>query len=185
MKSTLRKSDFEEIYRLLDSVSPLDCDCGKLCGAACCTKGDDPDMGIYLLPGEEKMFERNEDWMIWTTERAEDYDFPDSWRGAVHFIRCKTPPVCPRERRPIQCRSYPLLPHLSEDGELSLVYNDFDTPYRCPLIEEEIPLNDDFVSVTLEAWRRLTEDPLIRDLVRMDSRAREEDIAELAEKLGR
>ncbi|MBQ4371343.1 MAG: hypothetical protein II803_02915, partial [Firmicutes bacterium] len=73
----------------------------------------------------------------------------------------------------------------SGDGELSLVYNDFETPYRCPFIEEEIPLNDDFVSVTLEAWRRLIQDPLIYDLVRMDSKAREEDIMELAEKLGR
>ncbi|MBO6040615.1 MAG: hypothetical protein J6P58_05345 [Oscillospiraceae bacterium] len=141
MRSKLRKSDFEEIYRLLDSVSPLDFDCGTLCGAACCTRGDDPEMGIYLLPGEEKMFERREEWFEWSTERAEDYDFPESWKGAVHFIRCKNPPVCPRERRPIQCRSYPLLPHISEDGELSLVYNDFETPYSCPLIEDEILLN--------------------------------------------
>ena len=184
MKAKLKKSEFEEIYRLLGSVSPLDYDCGTLCGAACCTKGDDPEMGIYLLPGEEKLFERDEDWFVWSTERAEDYDFPDSWKGAVHFIRCKTPPVCPREKRPIQCRSFPLLPHISEDGELSLVYNDFETPYSCPLIEEELPLNDDFYEATLEAWRRLISNPLIYDLVRMDSKNREDSVKELAELLG-
>ncbi len=180
MKASLRKIDYENIYRLLDAVSPLDCDCGAFCGAACCTAGDDGDMGIYLLPGEEKVFGPEDDWLIVTKERAEDYEFPDSWHGAVYFVRCKTPPHCPREKRPIQCRSYPLLPHLTQDGVLSLVYNDLETPYGWPLIEEEIPLNDDFVEVTQKAWARLIKDPFIRDLVRMDSKAREDAAAELA-----
>jgi hypothetical protein len=76
-----------------------------------------------------------------------------------------------------------LLPHLTAEGVLSMVYNDIDTPYSCPLIEEEIPLNDGFVEQTKKAWEMLIRDPLIYDLVRMDSIAREDAARELAEKL--
>ena len=41
MKSTIRKNTYKAIYRLLDRVSPVDYDCGTLCGAACCTCGHD------------------------------------------------------------------------------------------------------------------------------------------------
>ena len=65
-----------------------------------------------------------------------------------------------------------------------MVYCDVETPYRCPLIEEEMPLNDDCVEVTKQAWAMLIEDRRIYDLVRMDSKAREDSALELAEKLG-
>ena len=68
MKSTITKTTYQAIYRLLDRVSPVDFDCGILCGAACClcdyipedipytADGDenaDSYMGLMLLPGEE------------------------------------------------------------------------------------------------------------------------------------
>jgi len=183
MKSTIKASTYRAIYRLLDRVSPIVCDCGTLCGAVCCTNGKDDDMGIYLLPGEEKIHVGEDDWLIWTKDRAQDYDFPKSWSGTVYFVKCKTPPHCPREKRPIQCRTYPLAPHICEDGELLMVYNDIDTPYRCPLIDEEIPLNDDFVQATQTVWAHLLRDPKIYDLVREDSIRREEAVAELYEML--
>lgn len=193
IKSVITKREYQAIYRVLNRVSPLETDCGELCGAACCTaelkaaegEGRDgaPEMGIYLLPGEDKLFDKHEDWLSWSSENAEDYDFPESWRGKVFFVRCKTPPKCPREKRPIQCRTFPLLPHIDEDGVLSLVYNDLELPYRCPLIEEEIPLEDRFYKATLTAWKHLIRDPLIYDLVRQDSLAREEALTELYEKL--
>ena len=64
-----------------------------------------------------------------------------------------------------------------------MVYNDLELPYRCPLIDEEMPLNDDFVSATREAWAKLITDPLIYDLVRADSEEREEAVLELEELL--
>ena len=184
MKSTLKKREYEAIYRLLDRVSPVNFDCGTLCGCACCVTEGEAEMGIYLLPGEEKLHSRKDDWLEWSVERAEDYEFPESWKGNVNFIRCKTPPHCPREKRPIQCRTFPLAPHITEDGELMLVYQDIDVPYACPLIDQEIPLEDRFVQATLTAWRRLITDPLIYDLVKMDSEAREQATSELAEMLG-
>ena len=175
MKSTIRKKTWRAIYRLLDRVSPVDYDCGTLCGCTCCTCEDLPEdatdfeMGMYLLPGEEKMFTQKEDWLIWKKESALDYEFPDSWNGNVYFIRCKTPPVCPRKSRPLQCRFYPLMPFLDDSDNLYLILSPAYTPYQCPLIEKKMNLNDSFIQATYTVWRRLIQDPLIYDLVKMDS----------------
>ena len=186
MKTTISKEQYEAIYERLNRVDVLDYDCGTLCGAACCTVSREDaaeDMGIYLLPGEERLH-LEDDWMELSEGRAEDHDLPESWEGEAFFGRCKTPPVCPRGRRPIQCRTFPLAPHINEDGELIMIYNDLELPYACPLIEEEIPLEDEFVNETLDVWRELITDPLIYDLVKMDSEAREESFRELMDKLG-
>ena len=209
LKSTITRRRYLAIYRLLDRVSPLDWDCGQLCGAACCTaeregsttsepaedccvNPSDSEMGIYLYPGEHKVFQSSNseddkegrgDWLTWTEEDPEDYDFPESWKGKVYYVNCNGPSTCNRKFRPLQCRTYPLTPHISNEGELSLIYNDWKTPYRCPLIEEEIPLNDNFVQATFTVWKHLIEDPLIYDLVKMDSEEREKAFEELAEML--
>ncbi|MCI8646660.1 MAG: hypothetical protein HFE76_07640 [Firmicutes bacterium] len=182
MKSKIRKRTYEAIYRLLDQVSPLPYDCGTLCGAVCCTyedpcgqTEDEPELGIYLLPGEEKLFTQKEDWLSWTREPAEKFDFPLSWHGKVYFVKCKTPPRCPREKRPMQCRTFPLSPHLTDDGFLRLVLCTFQIPYTCPLIEENMELTDSFIQATYTVWKHLIRDPLIFDLVLMDSQDREED----------
>ena len=105
MKCSIKKRTYRAIYRLLDRVSPVTYDCGQLCGAACCTcaedePDDDPQLGIYLYPGEEKLFTKKEAWLHWTIEDAADYDFPDSWFGKLYFVTCLNAPKCPREKRP-------------------------------------------------------------------------------------
>ena len=238
MKSKIKKKTYKAIYRLLDRVSPLDTDCGLLCGAACCTCGGDAvnadgsldedgldyELGIYLLPGEEKLFTMREEWLKWSVEYAEDFDFPASWFGKIYFVRCKTPPVCPRKSRPLQCRFFPLAPHLTEDGRLQLILSTAETPYACPLIaanrtgseaafeppadasptpsgaaclsganrsataDAQSPagaarpeteaqpaahvLNDRFIRATYTVWKHLLTDPLICDLVVLDSEDR-------------
>ena len=174
MNRTIKPSTYRAIYRLLDKVSPVDYDCGNLCNAACCAKDSGDDMGIFLMPGEESVHSKN-DWKNWTEENPEECGFPESWDAPVCFVKCKTPPFCDRNKRPIQCRSYPLVPHLKPDGELIMVYNDYDLPYTCPLIEDEIPLNDDFVQATATVWKHLIRDQRIFDLVLEDSIARESD----------
>ena len=178
MKSKIKKKTWKATYRLSDNVSPLDYDCGTLCKAACCTySGDmkDEDMGIYLFPGEEKIHDMSSDWLDWSVQRAENFEFPDSWTGNVHFVRCKTPPHCPRNMRPFQCRTYPLAPHITEEGVLILIENDEELPYECPLIRDDIHLSEAFVKATYTVWSHLLRDPLIYDLVEMDSAARDID----------
>ena len=210
MKSTIRKSTFMAMYRLLDRVSPVDFDCGKLCGCACCVPERSEytdDLGIYLLPGEEKRFTGNEDWITWNYDYAEDYEFPDSWSGKVWFLSCNTPPVCDRKKRPLQCRTYPVAPHILQfdsdrksdhasassdtdlthgnDEKLILILSDLAAPYSCPLIEagennsnyqdagSMLILNEQFLKATFTVWSRLIKDPLIHDLVQMDSEDRD------------
>lgn len=189
MKSSIKKDTFKAIYRLLDKVSPIDGDCGLLCGSICCTCEnynqdnsdhdndceDDFSLGIYLLPGEEKLFTGNENWLNWSWEYAEDYEFPESWHGKVYFLQCKNAPFCHRKMRPLQCRIFPLAPHLDDEGNLHMIYQSGKLPYICPLISQKIKLNDDFLKANFTVWKHLLRDPLIYDMVEMDSQYRIED----------
>lgn len=190
MESTLSKRSFQAIYRFLDYFCPIDGNCGDLCGCACClcsteSGSDTPraqsdidadySMGLYLLPGEEQMFTGEEDWIKWGFLQAEDYDFPDSWSGRVPFFQCTTAPHCPREKRPLQCRTFPLAPHLDEDGLLYMIVHRDPLPYDCPLVRDSLPLREDFIRATWRAWSHLIRDPLIRDMVELDSLIREEE----------
>jgi hypothetical protein len=174
MNSTITKRTYKAIYRLLDRVSPIDLDCGALCGSVCCTydsgKGKDGfSMGIYLLPGEEQLFTKTEDWLEWSYSKVNGSDFPDSWHGIVYFIRCKTPPLCKRYLRPMQCRTFPLAPHITDEGELKMILYPSKLPYKCPLIHSNIILDDRFVRATQTAWKHLIRDEYIYDLVKYDS----------------
>ncbi|MBQ1303105.1 MAG: hypothetical protein IIY29_07170, partial [Firmicutes bacterium] len=120
------------------------------------------------------VFTRREDWLVWDYDLAEDYDFPESWFGKVYYVRCKTAPVCPREMRPLQCRFFPLAPHLTEDGVLHLIRYPGDLPYVCPLLEKDVRLEPRFVKAVHTVWTHLIRDPLIYDLVEFDSSDRDE-----------
>ncbi|MBC7342350.1 MAG: hypothetical protein H5U02_07850 [Clostridia bacterium] len=163
-------SDYEHIYRLLDHVTPLDYDCGILCGKACCNPAY-PGTGIYLLPNEDSMFSRHEDWLEWEEHQAAQYDFPPSWTGRVLFVRCTRP--CHREQRPIQCRTFPLAPHLLHGQKLVLIKEVLSLPYQCPILKQDIPLSPNFAPALYEAWSLLNQTRLIHDLLVYDSRKRE------------
>ncbi|KKM08966.1 hypothetical protein SY88_21180 [Clostridiales bacterium PH28_bin88] len=169
MEDVLGRKVYEELYRLLDRVTPLEGDCGLLCHKACCGQKDSG-LGMYLLPGEEAMFSRQEDWLDWEEHRVEDYDFPPSWSGTTYFVRCRRD--CPREKRPIQCRTFPLAPHLTPGGSLVLIWETLSLPYSCPIITGRITLRPEFAENVRRVWERLLTSPLIRDLVEFDSRQR-------------
>ena len=181
-KSTIRKKTYQAIYRLLNRVSPIQGDCGVLCGCACCDferlqgKAKDAQFGMYLLPGEDKVFTRKEDWLSWSADTVEKYDFPASWTGQVYFVVCKTPPHCVRELRPIQCRTFPLAPHIDKEGAFHLVWNTEPLPYQCPLVAARAPLQDRFIRATYTVWKRLITDPMIYDFVVLDSQYRGQDV---------
>ena len=131
--------------------------------------------GFFRRGDGDNAASEKQGWLEWESLSSDEYELPGTWKGKIYFVRCKTPPHCPREMRPIQCRSFPLLPHLSEDGELTLVFNDYELPYACPMIEEEIELDERFVKATTTVWKHLIRDPLIYDMVWGESRAREMD----------
>ena len=147
----MRREEFMRIYELLDTVSPVPFDCGRICGEECCNGGDE-EIGIYLLPGEESVRAKEEWRMVEETEYG-------------LFVKCKGPESCERSTRPMQCRTFPLFPKIDENGSVFLEPNDIDLPYVCPLIEDEANLDHDFVDKTKEAWQELINDPIIKKTV--------------------
>lgn len=175
VKSNIKiKKSIEKIYKTLDEVSPLDYDCGKLCNEICCTYDDedkDGKVGLYLIPGEELMYANSEEFELYTLN-PDEIDYPHSWKNKIYLVNCINPPRCNRKIRPIQCRTFPLIPHISKDGSFHMIIDPDDIPYKCPIIEENIKLNNDFIETTLEVWKKLIKNPLIYDLVDLDSRRR-------------
>lgn len=104
-----------QVYRLFDKITPIKADCGKLCNKACCN-GDDS--GMYLFPGEKKVFELlNPEWIA-----VEESDFNykvDGKKKNVPIALCKG--KCDRYQRPLACRIFPLTPYLNKDGELEII----------------------------------------------------------------
>lgn len=154
----LDKKTYEKIYRILESTTPLKTDCGTLCNKICCTNWTN-EVGMYLLPGEEQMFTFQEDWLTYELHSAEEYEFCPEWTGSYYFLKCTRP--CPREKRPFQCRVFPLKAHITRKGRVDIV---MDTEYEklCPLIAKGIPdLEPDFVESVRQAYNILLNDPLI------------------------
>jgi hypothetical protein len=173
IKSTLTDEDFAKAYELLD-IPVLQYDCGRLCGNLCCQEYQ-PGVGMYLLPGEECMFTGKEPWLQWSFHNARDHDFPPEYQGVVAFVKCNG--VCPREKRPIQCRTFPLMPYLDSHGNLSVVHDGLNGILICPLIRnpDKYPLNPDFVNNALKAWQILSRDPFIKKDIEWQSRHLEKD----------
>ena len=171
----LSRDEYLEIYRMFDRVSPLPYDCGKLCHSICCRADAFPKshLFLYIFPGEEALHDRSDPWLHWETQRTEDHYIPSSWGETVLTVMCHGPETCKRELRPIQCRSFPLEPHLLPDGKLVLIYCNFFIPYTCPIMAEKISLSKEYLETVFQAWKKLIRDPLILDYVRevSDSRA--------------
>lgn len=148
----LDRNDYRAIYGLLATVNPVPYDCGTICGEACCQSGDE-DIGIFLLPGEEKIRNLSE-W--------ESYEKTDD----CYFVKCKGPKSCDRQNRPIQCRTFPLFPVLQPDGKFSVEANPIELPYGCPLIEAGAKLDSDFIEATAKAWEKLLDDPDVFELIK-------------------
>lgn len=161
---------WEAVYRLLDRVSTREFDCGTLCGSACCCCRDaEEDMGIYLFPGEYRFLREkgalDPEWAEVEFQDPGELGFPDSWNEPVCFLRCRTAPDCPRQFRPLQCRTFPLKPVIGDNGVLEMIWNDEELPYVCPIIEKNMPIHDDFYKATYTVWTHLIRDRRIMELV--------------------
>lgn len=171
------KKTMEEIYERLDKVTPVDFDCGKLCDEVCCVydRKENPgeELILYLMPGEELMYEDSDYFKLYTIETNAP-DYLDDWEDTMFIVKCTYPPQCDRKIRPIQCRTFPLIPHISLEDEFHLVFDESEYPYTCPLVDEKIKLNDDFVNETYSVWKMLINNPVVYDLVKTDSRRRNE-----------
>ncbi|MCL2811866.1 MAG: hypothetical protein FWD25_08255 [Clostridia bacterium] len=92
--------------QLLREVTPLKADCGRICGAACCQPypaQDGEASGMYLFPGEERLYGPDDTWA---------QVLPTDW--VAPLLVCQG--TCPRERRPLACRLFPLCARPEGEG---------------------------------------------------------------------
>ena len=68
---------------------------------------------MYLLPGEEVMFgPEDSSWLTFEDHFPEDYDIYPGFGRPLRFVRCRG--SCPRDRRPFECRTFPVVPLIAD-----------------------------------------------------------------------
>lgn len=157
----IKSSTYLAMYRLLNKVSMIPYDCGKICNKACCVPI--PGYGINLYAGETSFFA--------------EYIEEDFCEESYCFVKCIGPSICIRELRPLQCRFYPVLPHIMDNNELVLLMcNPQDREYDCPLVSEKVKLDIKFLKAVHTVCRRLIkEDSILITLLLVSSERNIED----------
>lgn len=137
----------------LQGITPLLRDCGKRCGAACCSPDEEGRGGMLLFPGEEALYEPAPDWATLT-----ETDWLVNGKP-LYLLTCNG--ACPRAERPLACRLFPLTP-VVERGAVSVCLDVRAWPV-CPLMEHGVSgLSPAFVHAAKEAVARLCGDADLR-----------------------
>ena len=141
---------YRQLYQLLDQVTPLRFDCGRLCDAACCQVS--PELpGMFLFPGEESMFTDLAGFII------SDAELPGF--GPVRLLSCEG--TCDRANRPLACRVFPLAPAILPDGVG--VRPDPRGRAACPLCRQSAgSLSQEFTAAVRHVFRALWAEPECR-----------------------
>ena len=133
---------------MLECLTPLKEDCGRLCGAACCRCDEDGQGGVYLFPGEEALYGDLPEGFSLTRD--------DAVLPGMTLLTCQG--RCERSLRPLSCRLFPLTPVLvTENGQEKLkVRMDPRAFAVCPLCEQGIRgMAPEFGQAALQAARIL------------------------------
>lgn len=114
------KTLHEKVRRLFNGLTPIQADCGKLCGKRCCKGGKEA--GMILFPGERELLPPH--FIIEKRQMGEI---------EVDFAVCGG--HCRRSDRPLACRIFPFAPYY-ENGVLT-VRPDSRAAWLCPLLLPE------------------------------------------------
>ena len=141
----MESSTIKKAYAIIGELTPMEADCGALCGAACCQTDADGQGGVYLFPGEDELL-KDCDWV--TDIRPDDF---------APIMVCAG--RCEREQRPLGCRIFPLTPVRGKNGRWT-VRLDARARAMCPLVNSGIGgLNPDFVKAVRDALRAIAAEP--------------------------
>ena len=132
---------------LLENLTPLKTDCGRLCQGACC-RGDET-TGMLLFPGEEALYQDC------SFARVVETDFSLGGSPALLLVCDGT---CDRKNRPLACRLFPLF--LRFRGDQSPVLRmDVRARAVCPLTDYGMgALDPAFRQAARQAYALLLED---------------------------
>ncbi|NLG53669.1 MAG: hypothetical protein GX541_06805 [Clostridiales bacterium] len=142
---------YNKAYAILGNITPLDIDCGLICGSLCC-KGDNM-RGMILFYGEDRLLKPS-DYSI-STKSMKGID--------IRFAVCRG--RCNRNTRPLSCRIYPLAPRY--DGENLTVAPDPRAKYICPLLLPEVSeqIKPEFAAAVRDAFLCLIGDKDFGDML--------------------
>ncbi|MFP4200869.1 MAG: hypothetical protein ACLFS8_05585 [Clostridia bacterium] len=160
---------WREVYAMTADVTPLSGDCGQLCDSICCQDWDEG-VGMYLYPGEELLL-AGESWLTRHWHPEPSPRLPGARPRGAWFVTCEG--YCPREMRPFACRTFPLIPHMRDDGGWKLILDPNGLPI-CPLIQMDQPelLLPSFRATMKDAWRKLLTVEEVKRDVMLSSRRR-------------
>ena len=96
-------------WEMLDQLTPLKSDCGRLCEGACCQPDETGENGMLLMPFEERLYRHAPESFVFRLEQ-DDRLYRGGWR-----LVCEG--SCPREYRPLACRIFPLRMKLISDDD--------------------------------------------------------------------
>ncbi len=139
---------------ILEDVTPLARDCGRLCGARCCQADEDGRGGMLLFPGEQALYAGRAGFTLYGD---------DSVMPGMTLLVCDG--HCDRKERPLACRVFPATPLLREN-KLSVAL-DVRAWEVCPLMEMGArALSGAFMEAVREAARTLCKCPEHRAYLR-------------------
>lgn len=146
MKQALKSSSALLMARdILAQNTPLNRDCGQLCGHACCQGPG----GMVLYPGEAALYARLPKGFQITRD--------DGFLPAARLLTCQG--FCDRDTRPLACRIFPLQFIITQDGSGD-VRLDPRAWQMCPLMSSGIEgLAPTFVAAAREGAAILANDP--------------------------
>jgi len=144
---------YTKLYKMLEDVTPLEIDCGKLCNGACCAVTDEI-TGMYLFPGEKVMYNPMPSW-----GEIHETDFTYGDGKEAELFTC--PGKCDRAQRPLSCRIFPLVPYAKKGEELKIIM-DVRGRGMCPLatamkIEDLSPEFTEKVTVAMKLCMKVRE----------------------------
>lgn len=132
---------------LLNHLTPLKTDCGRLCQGACC-QGDEA-TGMLLFPGEEALYEDC------AFARVVPTGFSLGGTPAQLLV-CDG--RCDRKNRPLACRLFPLFLKFRED-QTPVLRMDARARAVCPLMDYGMrALDPEFKQAARRAYDLLLED---------------------------
>ena len=131
---------------MLNALTPLKTDCGRLCGGACC-QGDEQ-TGMLLFPGEDALYAGCGFARVLTADFALGSE-------TARLLVCRG--TCPRGERPLACRLFPLFLRFDAQGGTRVVL-DPRAHTVCPLTGYGMEaLDGAFVAAAREAYALLME----------------------------
>lgn len=136
--------------------------CGELCGYHCCRSHEaDENLGMYLIPYEYEVVQSRLD-IEYEVHSSYTYDLPRPLKRQ-YYVFCHNNSGCLRKMRPLQCRTYPLEPHLN--GDILQLVIEKDQLHACPLIDQQQIWRPEFVKGVYEAWQLLLEEDKIKTYI--------------------